>query len=92
MIFVVPQETTGGGPHVTIAASGSGRGGLDEPHAARNSQDASSRGSESEAWIDGEEGSINLALRAAGHRAVTTTRVMADRHTGTGHQWAKWLH
>jgi hypothetical protein len=37
-----------------------GLGGLDEPHAARNSQDASSQGSESEAWIDGEEGSINV--------------------------------
>jgi len=36
------------------------QGGLDEPHAARNSQDASSQGSESEAWIDGEEGSITV--------------------------------
>ncbi|GHF29818.1 hypothetical protein GCM10017776_55380 [Streptomyces griseoluteus] len=35
-------------------------GGLDEPHAARNSQDASSQRSESEAWIDGEEGRIIL--------------------------------
>lgn len=33
------------------------QGGLDEPHAARNSQDASSYRSESEAWIVGEEGS-----------------------------------
>lgn len=33
------------------------QGGLDEPHAARNSQDASSHRSESEAWIVGEEGS-----------------------------------
>ncbi|GAB1328131.1 hypothetical protein [Streptomyces sennicomposti] len=60
MIFAVPLEAPDGRLHVTIAASGSGMGGLDEPHAARNSQDASSRGSESEAWIDGEEGSINL--------------------------------
>lgn len=37
-----------------------GQGGLDEPHAARNSQDASSQGSVSEAWIDGEEGSITV--------------------------------
>jgi hypothetical protein len=33
------------------------QGGLDEPHAARNSQDASSHRSESEAWIVGEAGS-----------------------------------
>lgn len=46
--------------HVTSAAPGSGKEGLDEPHAARNSQDASSQGSESEAWIDDEEGSINV--------------------------------
>jgi hypothetical protein len=45
---------------MTTAATGLGKGGLDEPHAARNSQDASSQGSESEAWIDGEEGSINV--------------------------------
>jgi hypothetical protein len=37
-----------------------GQGGLDEPHAARNSQDASSQGSESEVWIGDEEGSINV--------------------------------
>jgi hypothetical protein len=60
VIFVVPGEAVGGGLHVTSAAPGSGMGGLDEPHAARNSQDASSRRSESEAWIDGEEGSINV--------------------------------
>ncbi|MFD3499243.1 hypothetical protein ACFWWT_06715 [Streptomyces sp. NPDC058676] len=46
--------------HVTSAAPGSGKEGLDEPHAARNSQDASSQGSESEAWIGDEEGSINV--------------------------------
>ncbi|GAA2291246.1 hypothetical protein GCM10010431_05890 [Streptomyces kunmingensis] len=33
------------------------QGGLDEPHAARNSQDASSQRSGSEAWIGDEEGS-----------------------------------
>ncbi|GAA2890068.1 hypothetical protein GCM10010524_22860 [Streptomyces mexicanus] len=60
VIFVVPRRASGGRPHVTTAASGSGMGGLDELHAARNSQDASSQGSESEAWIDGEEGSINV--------------------------------
>ncbi|MEU9325439.1 hypothetical protein AB0D91_16780 [Streptomyces canus] len=37
-----------------------GLGGLDEPHAARNSQDASPERSESEAWIGDEEGSINV--------------------------------
>ncbi|GHE54580.1 hypothetical protein GCM10014715_04490 [Streptomyces spiralis] len=60
VIFVVPREAPGGRLQVTMAASGWGMGGLDEPHAARNSQDASSQGSESEAWIDGEEGSINV--------------------------------
>ncbi|GGS87685.1 hypothetical protein GCM10010270_69670 [Streptomyces violaceus] len=49
VIFVVSP----GGP-------GFGQGGLDEPNAARNSQDASSQGSVSEAWIDDEEGSINV--------------------------------
>lgn len=33
------------------------QGGLDERHEARNSQDASSQRSESEAWIVDEEGS-----------------------------------
>lgn len=60
VIFVVPRRTPGDRPRVTIAASRSGMGGLDELHAARNSQDASSHGSESEAWIDGEEGSIDV--------------------------------
>ena len=45
---------------MTTAASDFGLGGLDELHAARNSQDASSQGSESEAWIGDEEGSINV--------------------------------
>ncbi|WP_432188633.1 hypothetical protein [Streptomyces sp. Tue6028] len=45
---------------MTIAALAWGMGGLDEPHAARNSQDASSQRSESEAWIDDEEGSIDV--------------------------------
>jgi hypothetical protein len=52
-----PQMAAG---HVTSVASGSGKEGLDEPHAARNSQDASPQGSESEAWIGGEEGSITV--------------------------------
>ncbi|MFK4144437.1 hypothetical protein [Streptomyces sp. NPDC004065] len=64
VIFAVPREAPGGRlqetTQVTMAASGLGMGGLDELHAARNSQDASSQGSESEAWIDGEEGSINV--------------------------------
>jgi hypothetical protein len=42
---------------VTVSGALSWQGGLDEPHAARNSQDASSHRSESEAWIDDEEGS-----------------------------------
>ena len=46
--------------HMTTAATGLGKGGLDEPHAARNSQDASSQRSESEAWIGDEEGSIDV--------------------------------
>jgi hypothetical protein len=46
--------------HVTFAALALGMGGLDEPHAARNSQDASSQRSGSEAWIDDEEGSIDV--------------------------------
>ncbi|GAA3374255.1 hypothetical protein GCM10020367_37430 [Streptomyces sannanensis] len=37
---------------------------LDEPHEARNSQDASSNDPGSEAWIDGEEGSIDMRFRA----------------------------
>jgi hypothetical protein len=45
---------------VSLVGPGFGYGGLDEPHAARNSQDASLQGSESEAWIDDEEGSINV--------------------------------
>jgi hypothetical protein len=40
--------------------TGFAQGGLDEPHAARNSQDASPERSESEAWIGDEEGSINV--------------------------------
>ncbi|GGV50021.1 hypothetical protein GCM10010261_28070 [Streptomyces pilosus] len=56
MIFVVPPGAARNRP----VAGGSGKGGLDEPHAARNSQDASSQGSESEAWIDGKEGSITV--------------------------------
>jgi len=60
VIFVVPLSTPGGRLQVTSAASGLNKRGLDEPHAARNSQDASSQGSESEAWIDGEEGSITV--------------------------------
>ncbi|GGV83945.1 hypothetical protein GCM10010294_61160 [Streptomyces griseoloalbus] len=56
MIFVVPPRAT----RIRLVVSGYGKGGLDEPHAARNSQDASSQGSESEAWIDGKEGSINV--------------------------------
>ncbi|MGW1551689.1 hypothetical protein [Streptomyces sp. NPDC002346] len=42
---------------VTVSGALSWQGGLDEPHAARNSQDASSHRSESEAWIGDEEGS-----------------------------------
>ncbi|MEV0177750.1 hypothetical protein [Streptomyces sp. NPDC050625] len=60
VIFVVPSSAPGVRLQVTSAASGLGGEGLDEPHAARNSQDASSQGSESEAWIDDEEGSINV--------------------------------
>ncbi|WP_175647543.1 hypothetical protein [Streptomyces cyaneochromogenes] len=45
---------------VSLGAPAFGHGGLDEPHAARNSQDASPQGSESEAWIGDEEGSINV--------------------------------
>ncbi|GAA2947204.1 hypothetical protein GCM10010478_55430 [Streptomyces erythrogriseus] len=56
VIFVVPPRGRGDEPD----GGGSGKGGLDEPHAARNSQDASSQGSESEAWIDGKEGSITV--------------------------------
>ncbi|GAA3496189.1 hypothetical protein GCM10019016_032900 [Streptomyces prasinosporus] len=56
VIFVVPPRAAG----IHLRAGGSGEEGLDEPHAARNSQDASSRGSESEAWIDGKEGSITV--------------------------------
>ncbi|GGW32452.1 hypothetical protein GCM10010340_07560 [Streptomyces griseoloalbus] len=56
MIFVVPPRAT----RIRLVVSGYDKGGLDEPHAARNSQDASSQGSESEAWIDGKEGSINV--------------------------------
>ncbi|GAA4006880.1 hypothetical protein GCM10022232_53530 [Streptomyces plumbiresistens] len=60
MIFVVSPGAPGAGCNVTSAAPGSGKEGLDEPHAARNSQDASSQGSESEAWIGDEEGSITV--------------------------------
>ena len=67
VIFVVPPTTCDrqrdglqDGPHVTIAALALGMGGLDEPHAARNSQDASSQRSVSEAWIADEEGSIDV--------------------------------
>ncbi|GAA2566918.1 hypothetical protein GCM10010398_65610 [Streptomyces fimbriatus] len=56
MIFVVPPRAA----RIRRVAGGPGKGGLDEPHAARNSQDASSQGSESEAWIDGKEGSITV--------------------------------
>ncbi|GGP90168.1 hypothetical protein GCM10010266_10980 [Streptomyces griseomycini] len=56
VIFVVPPRAAG----VHLVTGGSGKRGLDEPHAARNSQDASSQGSESEAWIDGKEGSITV--------------------------------
>jgi hypothetical protein len=56
VIFVVPGTARDG----DVPRAESGQGGLDEPHAARNSQDASSQGSESEAWIDGKEGSINV--------------------------------
>ncbi|GGV34603.1 hypothetical protein GCM10010293_37220 [Streptomyces griseoflavus] len=56
VIFVVPPR----GAKNHLVAGGSGKGGLDEPHAARNSQDASSQRSESEAWIDGKEGSITV--------------------------------
>jgi hypothetical protein len=45
---------------VSLVGPGFGYEGLDEPHAARNSQDASSQGSVSEAWIGDEEGSINV--------------------------------
>ncbi|MEU6534954.1 hypothetical protein [Streptomyces sp. NPDC047000] len=60
MIFAGPPAPLVAAGHVTSAAAGSGKEGLDEPHAARNSQDASSQGSESEAWIDDEEGSITV--------------------------------
>jgi hypothetical protein len=60
VIFVVSPGAPGAGLQVTRAAPGLGLGGLDELHAARNSQDASSQGSESEAWIGDEEGSINV--------------------------------
>ncbi|MDT0394666.1 MULTISPECIES: hypothetical protein [Streptomyces] len=56
VIFVVAST----GREDRLVAGGHGKGGLDEPHAARNSQDASSQGSESEAWIDGKEGSITV--------------------------------
>ncbi|GDY65017.1 hypothetical protein SAV14893_044100 [Streptomyces avermitilis] len=63
MIFVVPPaagDRQQDGLHVTRAAPGLGMGGLDELHAARNSQDASPQRSGSEAWIGGEEGSIDV--------------------------------
>ncbi|GAA3033332.1 hypothetical protein GCM10010448_14340 [Streptomyces glomeratus] len=55
-----------------MAAPGSAMGGLDELHAARNSQDASSQRSGSEAWIDGEEGSIDV------HRGRGLPQVLRD--------------
>jgi hypothetical protein len=54
VIFVVPGATP-------VRRSG----GLDEPHAARNSQDASSQRSGSEAWIDDEEGSKKVRSLSA---------------------------
>ncbi|WP_159054529.1 hypothetical protein [Streptomyces dysideae] len=60
VIFVVSPRRPWHTPKVTMAAAGLGMGGLDELHAARNSQDASPQGSESEAWIGDEEGSINV--------------------------------
>ena len=61
VIFVVPPEGRG---RPTAGDDGGVRlghvGALTELHAARNSQDASSQESESEAWIDDEEGSINV--------------------------------
>ncbi|GAA3828603.1 hypothetical protein GCM10022206_79010 [Streptomyces chiangmaiensis] len=72
MIFVVPPEGPGDRLQVTMAAPGLSKGGLDELHAARNSQDASSQRSESEAWIDDEEGSIDV------HRGRGFPQVLRD--------------
>lgn len=58
VIFAVRQ--------VTIPAARIGLGGLDEPHAARNSQDASSQRSKFEAWIGDGTGSIGVRLPAHG--------------------------
>lgn len=60
VIFAVasPERPTGAGRRSGADLGAlSPQGGLDEPHAARNSQDASSHRSESEAWIVGEAGS-----------------------------------
>ncbi|MEU5375964.1 hypothetical protein ACWDR2_13400 [Streptomyces sp. NPDC003631] len=72
VIFVVPPEGPGDRLQVTMAAPGLSKGGLDELHAARNSQDASSQRSESEAWIDDEEGSIDV------HRGRGFPQVLRD--------------
>ncbi|GHK00409.1 hypothetical protein SY2F82_22060 [Streptomyces sp. Y2F8-2] len=68
----MPPEGPGDRSNVTMAAPGLGKGGLDEPHAARNSQDASSQRSGSEAWIDDEEGSIDV------HRRRGVPQVLRD--------------
>jgi hypothetical protein len=60
VIFVVPLSAPGGRLQRDDGSTRFGRRGLDELHAARNSQDASSQRSGSEAWIDDEEGSINV--------------------------------
>ncbi|MET7681338.1 hypothetical protein [Streptomyces sp. NPDC005423] len=60
VIFIVPLSAPGGRLQRDDAGTRFGKTGLDEPHVARNSQDASSQRSGSEAWIGDEEGSINV--------------------------------
>src|ERR1044072_5742725 len=84
VIFVVPPGTPGDPLRVTIAAPGSGMGGLDEPHAARNSQDASSQRSASEAWIDGGEGSIGV------HRGRGLPQVLTNNEGFRGSANPHW--
>jgi len=57
-----------------------GLGGLDEPHAARNSQDASSQRSVSEAWIDDRTGSIDVRHTARGFRGVEDNEGLENPH------------
>lgn len=58
------SDALGDEPRVTIAAPGSGMRGLDELHAARNSQDASSHRSELRGMDRRRRGQYQRALRA----------------------------